>query len=878
MSYKQYQLFLITGIVAIAMLFAAWTAHSRIQNRLEQNVGESLITVLNTTHQAVISWASQEQAIVETWSDNLNIRQAAKELLALRPEQVSLLASPAQQALREQLLPILMVKGYGGYFIINKNNINLASSRDVNIGIKSLLADETVFLDRIWSGFSAMSQPVTSDIDVFGQDGVTHQVSRSMIVGAPILNNRYEVVAAFVFRIDPHRDFTAILQQGRVGGSGETYAFNPNAEMISLSRFDGPLHQMGFIFGDDHDPSYRIKIRDPGANLMAGEVSPVPLSEQPLTLMAQQALAKRDGINLKGYRDYRGVMVLGAWVWDEQLQMGFATEIDADEANETARFTGYVIGLFSVTLTLLLLVLMTVFMRSRQRLAQQSQELRTIIDGTPVAMVVTDEVGNIEFFNRRFIKNYGWTTDDVCSPEQWWQATYPDPEYRQQVQREWEQAVAVAQQNNEAIAPQHWSLTCKTGLTRDVEFRMVPVSERVNVIAMVDLTERNRALRIIQYERDRAQSYLDTVDVMILALDRAGIIIEINKAGCELLGYDEEELIGRNWFNTCIPSEQRQALMEGVHAPSIAVDDEHMVYVENEVLTRSGERCLIAWHNAQLKDGEGNIVGSLSAGSDITDVRRAENERAQLIEQLQQVQKAEAIGQLSAGVSHNFNNMFASIIGFIGLAQRKAEAGEDPDMKRYLSEAMENSYRARDLVTQIASFSRKNAADRREQRLDELVFKSMELLHNILPPEIEMNVSFAESLPAVNVDKEQFQQVIANLVTNASEAMDGAGTVEISGYVESNIENTCDSCHEPYAGDYVVLQIRDSGRGMDEQTSRRMFEPFFSTMDMSQRTGMGLPVVHGIIHNHHGHIQVESAPGAGTQVSLYLPVTTVATA
>ena len=138
---------------------------------------------------------------------------------------------------------------------------------------------------------------------------------------------------------------------------------------------------------------------------------------------------------------------------------------------------------------------------------------------------------------------------------------------------------------------------------------------------------------------------------------------------------------------------------------------------------------------------------------------------------------------------------------------------------------------------------------------------------------IDINLNIAESLPTVNVDTAQLQQVIANLVSNASEAMDGTGVIGITGRLQSVFENSCVSCSEQFAGDYVVVEIKDKGHGMDEQTARRVFEPFFTTRDMSQRTGMGLPVVHGIVHDHQGHIQVESTPGVGTVVSLFLPVT-----
>jgi signal transduction histidine kinase len=218
--------------------------------------------------------------------------------------------------------------------------------------------------------------------------------------------------------------------------------------------------------------------------------------------------------------------------------------------------------------------------------------------------------------------------------------------------------------------------------------------------------------------------------------------------------------------------------------------------------------------------------------------------------------------------------MFASIIGFLGLAKRKAESGEDADLVRYLNEALESSHRARNLVEQIASFSSKNVTVMKEHKLDAVVLNSLDLLHNVLPSAIEILVDVPDELPLVCVDEEQMKQVLANLLTNASDAMDGNGRIAITAHHEAVTENSCHSCHETYSGDYVMLQVSDSGHGADESIQQRMFEPFFTTREVGKGTGMGLPVVHGIVHTHRGHVQVESEPGAGMTVSLYLPVIT----
>ena len=872
---QQSHLLVFSLVIGLVLCLVSWGAYERLSNMLKQKTGESLETVLHTTHQAIVSWADRETASARVWANDPDIQKATVQLLNSDKTPSSLINNSYQENIRRLLLPLMAQKDYQGYFIIDRNNISLASSRDSNIGTDNLLKEQEAFLNAVWAGQNAMSLPLISDVPLPGEQGELRAGQLTMFAGAPVFNSAKEVIAVFVFRINPAHDFSPILQQGRIGLSGETYAFNQKGEMISVSRFMEQLHDINYFLEHEKQGYHKIELKNPGFDLTSEAGKRKQAWELPLTLMAQQAIQGKSGVDLEGYRDYRGVPVLGAWLWDRELQLGIATEIDADEAFASIRYSRNILLFLTMVALAFLAAIVIGFTVNRRLVLKSAREMETIIEKSPVAMVLTDQIGNVELFNRSFIQQFGWTTKDVRTPEQWWNAAYPDENYRQKVQKGWEVALAEAQKTNTEIAPQHWKLTCKNGDVKDVEFRMFPVSETVGVIALHDLTKINQAMDTIRYERDRAQKYLDTVDVMILALDELGNITQINQRGCDILGYQEDELLGKNWFTTCVPEDTRKDLYHGVFSNMLRGGTEDLTNKENEVLTQDGERRLIAWKNNVLTNDSGQINGVLCAGADITEARKIELETQRLQLQLIKMQKTEAIGQLSAGVAHNFNNMLGSIIGFAGLAKQKTDELHDEALDRYFTHILNNSYRARDLVEQIQSFSQTLHLDKQPAHLEELIVQKMDFIFSVLPSSVSINTHFEPATPQVLIDKTQLQHILASLLINASDAMDNKGSIDIRVYPETVSAQICGSCHEDFSGDYVVLEVDDTGPGIEEDLKQHIFNPFFTTKDVGKGTGMGLSMVHGVIHDHGGHIRLASEAGQGTRFYLYFPATKV---
>jgi nitrogen-specific signal transduction histidine kinase/CheY-like chemotaxis protein len=245
-------------------------------------------------------------------------------------------------------------------------------------------------------------------------------------------------------------------------------------------------------------------------------------------------------------------------------------------------------------------------------------------------------------------------------------------------------------------------------------------------------------------------------------------------------------------------------------------------------------------------------------------------ERKNLEEQLIQAQKMEAIGTLAGGIAHDFNNILTAIIGYGSLLRKKAE--KDVKIQEYIDPILLSADRASILIRSLLAFSRKQELTFEQEDLNNIMVNLISLLLRIVEENIELKISPASRELPVIVDIGQIEQILMNLVTNARDAMPDGGIISIeTSYFSAREE---DRNIQPYieAGQYALLQVSDTGMGMDKETQQRIFEPFFSTKEVGKGTGLGLAMTYGIIKQHNGYINVYSEPGKGTTFRIYLPL------
>ncbi|MBI5257418.1 MAG: response regulator [Burkholderiales bacterium] len=257
---------------------------------------------------------------------------------------------------------------------------------------------------------------------------------------------------------------------------------------------------------------------------------------------------------------------------------------------------------------------------------------------------------------------------------------------------------------------------------------------------------------------------------------------------------------------------------------------------------------------------------------DVTDTQEAEAERRSLEGQLRESQKMESIGTLAGGIAHDFNNILGGMLGNVAMAREDLQRGKAQEALRGLELLQRSCLRARDLVQQILTFSRRQAPDFVPQPLQPLVEEAVALLRSTLPARVSLRTELADGPMQVRADATQIQQVLMNLCTNAWQALAGQpGHIDI-GLARETLDTERARQLGMAPGEHVHLWVRDDGCGMDEATRLRVFEPFFTTKALGEGTGLGLSVVHGIVRAHKGAMTVDSAPQAGSTFHVWLPI------
>lgn len=380
----------------------------------------------------------------------------------------------------------------------------------------------------------------------------------------------------------------------------------------------------------------------------------------------------------------------------------------------------------------------------------------------------------------------------------------------------------------------------------------------------VDITERKKAEREILQQKLKAERYLNLAGVMFIGLDKNGNITIANKKACDILEYDESEIIGRNWFDNFIPQTIRQDVYS-VFKQLIDGNVEPVEYYINPITSKSGKEKYIDWHNTYIKDDAGKIIGILSSGEDITEKRVLEA-------QLQKAQKMESIGNLAGGIAHDFNNLLFPIIGMSELLLEDLPKGTPEHEKA--QEILKAAIRGSDLVKQILAFSRQSDHKKTHIYIQQVLKEALKLSRSTIPSDIEIAQEIQANCGMIMADPTQMHQVAMNLITNAYHAIEQQPDGKISVNLKETVLGPYDLVDTPLSpGRYAVFSVSDTGCGIDPAISGKIFEPYFTTKEKEKGTGLGLAVVYGIVKEHKGDIKVISSVGKGTTFDVYLPLT-----
>jgi PAS domain S-box-containing protein len=501
-------------------------------------------------------------------------------------------------------------------------------------------------------------------------------------------------------------------------------------------------------------------------------------------------------------------------------------------------------------------------LKAEQALRESEQKFAKAFRSSPDAVSITDlATGRYIEANIGHEKIFGWTRDELIGRTTLELNYYRDPADRGRL-------IETMRANGGSVRDfeiagynrLHQPIT----VTLSGEF--IELNAKQCMVSVVqDITERKRAEQALRESEEKfATAFRSSPYSLSISELDTGRYLDVNWGFERISGYRRDDVLGKTSFDLGIwndPADRdeliRRLRIDGkVRGYELKFRNRlrelRITRCSCDVVELGGKPCLL------------NVL------EDITEQRKAEEERAAMEQQMRQAQKLEALGQLAGGIAHDFNNILTGVLAYTELAI--IDSAEPAAVRQHLAEVGKAGQRARALVRQILAFSRQQVQARSPLRAHPIVAEAVSLLRSSLPSTIEIRTAIDPKAPVVLADATQLHQIVMNLCTNAAHAMrDRAGKLEVHFQAMQVDAATSAGVRGLQPGFYAALTVSDTGHGMDADTLKRSFEPFFTTKGPGEGTGLGLAVVHGIVEDHDGAITVESRVGEGTTFRIFFP-------
>ena len=671
-------LIILTGCFIVLVVLLAWLALGKVKEKIQADVGKALQIVLQTTQESLNLWVESNKFQLSRLAEDPRLVSLVERQLSVPRNKDALLKSDAQKELRDFFQPRKNQFGQAGFFIISPDFVNIGSMRDKNMGVRNLIANQALDrLNQAFRGKTVMVPPIWSDVLLNSTTDAKSQTTPTMFFAAPVKDFQEKIIAVVTQRVDPSIDFTRLIQLGRIGKTGETYAFDRYGKLLSESRFENDLRKAGLL-GVGQTSILSASLRDPGGDLTKGFTSSVPRYQQPLTLMAEQATRGKSGLNVGGYRDYRGVPAYGAWIWDDKLGVGLATEIDqADALGPYYTTRTVILTVLGITVLLALgslvfaviidvranLALQKSYDQLELRVEERTAELRKLSQATensPVSVVVTDKNGTIEYVNPTFRKVTGYTANEVIgqNPNILKSGDTPESYYKEL----W----------NTILSGKVWRGEFKNKRKNGKEFwesaSISPIKnedgEITHFVAVKeDITEQKKIRASLRKSELQLRTIFEKSPLGVLHIGKDGIVLDCNDRHAEIMGSTRNEIIGMDLREEITNEEVRAAVFGAIAG--------EQTEFEAEYTSISGGKTIMVRSLFSPTEPGTSPTEVINTTEDITERKQAEEAVRESRERLDTILKTTAQGFWLCDQDDNIMDVNEAMCEILGLAKEK---------------------------------------------------------------------------------------------------------------------------------------------------------------------------------------------------------------
>ena len=493
------------------------------------------------------------------------------------------------------------------------------------------------------------------------------------------------------------------------------------------------------------------------------------------------------------------------------------------------------------------------------KLNEREQDLAITLDSIGDAVITTDAKGLVTRMNPVAEKMTGWSLEEA--KHQPLKTIFPiiNATTRETIKNPVDKVMSTG---NTVFLSNHTTLISKDGTEYQIADSAAPIRNGNNdiqgmVLIFNDVTEQYHMREEIRLSEQHLKLYREQAPLASIEWNLDFQVIGWNNAAEKIFGYTFDEVKGRDFVDLMLPE---NAVVDIKKIWQDLISQAGGDVSINENLTKEGHIILCEWHNTALKDETGKVIGAASIVQDIT-------ERKQQEEKIRRSQKMDALGKLTGGIAHDYNNMLGVILGYSELL--KNMLNDKPVISDYINEIHRAGERGAKLTKKLLTFARQKASDAKILDINALLKDQQHMLEKTLTARIKLVFDLSDDLWQVCLDNNDLEDAVINMSINAMHAIENNGQITIR--TSNEVINKTDAqLLQIKAGEYVLLSLTDTGSGMDEATKEKIFDPFYSTKG-DQGTGLGLSQVYGFIEHNNGSIQVFSEPGHGTQFALYFP-------